>query len=180
MGKLPKESNHKMSFLDKLHDISTFIFDVDGVLTDGSVYAFEDGSLIRKMHTKDGYALRRAVKQGYKIIIITGGSSEGAVKRLRDLGIQEVHYGIKNKLALLKQLIDSHEIDLGRILYMGDDLPDYECMRLCHLATCPSDAVPEVRAISQYVSHLGGGQGCVRDVVEKVLRVQGKWTKFEE
>lgn len=169
-----------MSFLNKLHDISTFIFDVDGVLTDGSVYAFEDGNLMRKMHTKDGFAIKHAIKQGYRIIIITGGSSEGVVKRLKKLGVEDVYYGIHNKLETLKQLINLYSIDLGRVLYMGDDLPDYECMRLCHLATCPSDAVHEVQEISQYISPLNGGQGCVRDVIEKVLRVQKQWVSFDQ
>ncbi|MCH2045201.1 MAG: HAD hydrolase family protein [Saprospiraceae bacterium] len=168
-----------MSFLNKLHDISTFIFDVDGVLTDGSVYAFEDGNLMRKMNTKDGFAIRHAIKQGYRIIIITGGRSEGVVKRLKRLGIEDVYYGIQNKIDTLKQLINLYSIDLGRVLYMGDDLPDYECMRLCHLATCPSDAVHEIKEISQYISPIDGGQGCVRDVIEKVLRVQKQWVSFE-
>ncbi|MCP4439641.1 MAG: HAD hydrolase family protein [Aureispira sp.] len=166
-----------MSFLPKLHDINTFIFDVDGVLTDGSVYILENGSQLRKMNTRDGFAIKYAIEQGYKVIIITGGKSQGVVKRLKGLGVKEIYSGIHDKLEVLMELVDIYGLDLGKTLYMGDDMPDYEGMRVVHLATCPDNAAHEIREISQYISPFKGGEGCVRDVVEKVLRVQGKWIK---
>ncbi len=166
-----------MSFLDKLADVSTIILDVDGVLTDSSVYILEDGVLMRKMSTRDGFAIKYAIQQGYHIIVITGGSSAGVTKRLVGLGVKQsdIYSGVHDKLEVLDELIETNQIDLGRTAYMGDDLPDYECMRLVHLATSPVDAAPEVRDICHYISHLKGGEGCVRDLLEKILRVQGQW-----
>lgn len=164
-----------MSFLDKLADISTIILDVDGVLTDSSVYILEDGVLMRKMSTRDGFAIQHAIKKGYNIIIITGGRSKGVISRLQGLGITEIYSGVQDKLEILDDLIAAERIDLARTAYMGDDLPDYECMRLVHLATCPVDAAPEVRDIANYISPIKGGDGCVRDLLEKILRVQKQW-----
>lgn len=166
-----------MSFLDKLKDISTIILDVDGVLTDSSVYILEDGVLMRKMSTRDGFAIKYAIQKGYKIFVITGGRSEGVIKRLVGLGVKasDIYSGVHDKLEVLDDLIETNQIDLARTAYMGDDLPDYECLRLVHLATCPNNAAPEVRDIAHYISHLEGGAGCVRDLLEKILRVQGQW-----
>ncbi len=164
-----------MSYLEKLQDVQTFIFDVDGVLTDSSVYVLENGTLLRKMNVRDGFAMKYAVEQGYQIIIITGGKSEGVVKRLNALGIKEIYTGVAHKLKVLEELVSIYGLDLGRTLYMGDDLPDYECMRAVHLATCPANAATEIKSVSQYISPIDGGQGCARDVIEKVLRSQKKW-----
>jgi 3-deoxy-D-manno-octulosonate 8-phosphate phosphatase (KDO 8-P phosphatase) len=169
-----------MSYLDKLHHITTFIFDVDGVFTDSSLYVLENGTLLRKMNSKDGFALRYAIEQGYRTIIITGGQSKGTVERFKALGVQEIYHSQRNKIDALEELVQVYGLNLGQVLYMGDDLPDYECMRLVHLPTCPADAVPEIMELAQYVSPYAGGQGCVRDVIEKVLRVQGKWNYIQD
>lgn len=168
-----------MSFLDKLHNINTIILDVDGVLTDSSVYILEDGVLMRKMNTRDGFAIKYAITKGYRIIIITGGKSQGVIKRLKGLGVDEIYSGMHNKLEAMDELIEVYGLDLARSTYMGDDLPDYECLRLVSLATCPVDAAPEVREICQYISPYQGGQGCVRDLIEKIMKVQGKWIETD-
>lgn len=164
-----------MSYLEKLQEISTFIFDVDGVLTDGNVLVREDGKLLRQMNTRDGFAIKYALQKGYNVIIITGGRSEGVTKRLKNLGVKEVHAGIQDKVERLEELIDLEIVDLNRTAYMGDDLPDYGCMRLVHLPTCPADAAPEIKALAQYISPINGGRGAARDLIEQVLRVQGQW-----
>lgn len=164
-----------MSFLDQLVHIDTILLDVDGVLTDSSLYVLEDGVLLRKMHTRDGYALRRAVQQGYRIVIITGGKSQGVITRLRNLGIQEIYSGVSNKLEVLEDLIELYDLNLSSTVYMGDDLPDYDPMRLVALPACPADAAPEILDISLYTSPYKGGAGCVRDLLEHIMRVQGKW-----
>jgi 3-deoxy-D-manno-octulosonate 8-phosphate phosphatase (KDO 8-P phosphatase) len=170
-----------MSFLEKLHDISCFIFDVDGVLTDGSVHVQEDGSLLRTMNIKDGYAIRHAVDKGYAIFIITGGKSTGVQSRLVNLGIpkENIFMAVQEKGKLMSELLKSKKIDPEKAVYMGDDIPDYAPMRLVNLPCCPKDAVPEVKAVSQYVSAFDGGKGCVRDILEKVMRVQGNWNVLD-
>jgi 3-deoxy-D-manno-octulosonate 8-phosphate phosphatase (KDO 8-P phosphatase) len=145
------------------------------VLTNSELIVMETGQLLRKMHTRDGYALRRAVQKGLRVIIITGGKSKGVVARLENLGIQEVYAGVQDKLAVYEQLVEKHNLDEEAILYMGDDLPDLECMRRVGLPVCPKDATHEIRNLSLYTSPIEGGQGCARDVIEKVLRLQRKW-----
>lgn len=168
-----------MSFLEKLHDINTIILDVDGVLTDSSVYILEDGVLMRKMSVRDGYAIKYAIKKGYRIIVITGGKSEGVLRRLENLGVKEIYSGIEDKLKVIDDLIEIYDLDLGRCAYMGDDIPDYEPMRLVNLSCCPANAAPEIKTISQYISPFNGGEGCVRDLLEKILKVQGKWVETD-
>jgi len=164
-----------MSFLEKLQDIDTFIFDVDGIFTDGTMLITENGDYLRSMNTKDGFAVKYAIQQGYKVIIITGGSSKGVVTRFKRLGVEDIFDGIENKIDVLRQQVDLFGLDLGKTLYMGDDIPDYECMRWVHLPACPCDAVHEIQEVAQYISPFAGGKGCVRDVIEKVLRVHDKW-----
>lgn len=164
-----------MSVLEKFSDIRTFIFDVDGVFTDGSVYVQEDGTLLRKMNTRDGMAVQMALRAGYEIIVITGGKSAGVVKRLEGLGIRRIHTGVDDKLRVLEDLVAYEDLDLGTVLYMGDDVNDYGCLRAVHISACPSDAAAEIKALAQYVSPLVGGAGCVRDVLERVMRLHGKW-----
>lgn len=161
--------------LDKLKDITTFIFDVDGVLTDGSVFVTESGEQCRTFNTKDGYALQLAVKCMYRICVITGGKSEGVRHRLNSLGIDDVFLGAHVKLDLFKEYIAKNYIDPANVLYMGDDIPDIDIMKIIGLPTCPTDAAEEVKAVAKYISPALGGRGCVRDVIEKVLKVQGKW-----
>ncbi len=169
-----------MNLLEKFKNIDTFIFDVDGVLTDNSLLVTEQGELLRTMHIRDGYAIKQAVEKGFRICIITGGKSEGVVMRLKALGVQDVYKGINDKLNTFKSYISENNIDPENILYMGDDLPDYEVMRRVGLPTCPADSVPEIIQISQYVSPMNGGKGCARDVIEKVMKLQQKWTAFEQ
>ncbi len=169
-----------MNYLEKLRDIHTFIFDVDGVLTNSELIILENGHLLRKMNTRDGYAMKRAVEMGYRVCIITGGSSSGVVHRLLALGIKDIYREISNKIEAFEEYIEKYNIDPGEILYMGDDLPDYQVMRRVGLPACPADAAVEVMHIAQYKSHLKGGQGCVRDVIEKVLKLHGKWVDFSD
>ena len=169
-----------MNLLEKFKNIDTFIFDVDGVLTDNSLLVTEQGELLRTMHIRDGYAIKQAVEKGFRICIITGGKSEGVVMRLKALGVQDVYKGINDKLNTFKSYISENNIDPENILYMGDDLPDYEVMRRVGLPTCPADSVPEIIQISQYVSPMNGGKGCARDVIEKVMKLQQKWTAIEQ
>ncbi|MCR9183411.1 MAG: HAD-IIIA family hydrolase [Flavobacteriaceae bacterium] len=163
------------SYKEFLQHITTFVFDVDGVLTDGTVSISTDGQLLRKMNIKDGYALKTAVDKGYNVCIISGGSNEGVRKRLRALGITDIHLGVQHKTETLDEYFDVYQIKPENALYMGDDIPDLYVMQQVGLPACPQDAVPEIKAISKYISHRKGGKGCVRDVIEQVLRVQGKW-----
>ncbi len=165
-----------MNYLESFRDIHTFMFDVDGVLTDSSVLVLEDGKLLRKMSIRDGYALKLAVQRGYRVAIITGGKSEGVRIRLENLGITDIYTGISNKLEVFEEYIHAYDLDPQGILYMGDDLPDYPVMRKVGLPACPKNAAPELFQLAAYVSPFGGGEGCARDVIEKVLRLHDKWT----
>lgn len=164
-----------MNTLAAFKQIKTFIFDVDGVLTNSNLLVTESGELLRTMNTRDGLALRIAVEQGYNVYIITGGGSEGVTKRFEGLGIKNIFSKVKDKQAKYKEITAQSEINDDEVLYMGDDLIDYHIMKLVGLPTCPVDAVPEIVAISKYVSHLQGGKGCVRDVIERVLKLHNKW-----
>lgn len=164
-----------MNILEKFTPIKAFLFDVDGVLTNGEVIVMEDGSLVRQMNIRDGYAMQRAVNQGYRIGIITGGSSKGVADRLFNLGILDIYSGVRDKLDSYEVFVEKYELEHESILYMGDDLPDYEVMRRVGLPACPRNAAPEILAISQYISPIEGGKGCVRDVIEKVLKIHEKW-----
>lgn len=164
-----------MSVLEKFKSIRTFVFDVDGVMTDGSVWVYETGEQVRQMNTKDGYSLQLAVKKGYRILIISGGSSEGVRLRLQALGIKDIFLKVHEKTEVLREYVKEHGLDLEDTLYMGDDIPDYAVMRQVGLACAPADAAPEIRHIAAYISSFPGGQGCVRDVIEKVLKLNGHW-----
>ncbi|MCW3123801.1 MAG: 3-deoxy-D-manno-octulosonate 8-phosphate phosphatase [Flavipsychrobacter sp.] len=164
-----------MNLLELFAPIRTFVFDVDGVLTDGSLMLTEDGHMLRSMSIKDGYAMQLAIKKGYKVWIISGGRSEGVRLRLNKLGIQEVHIGIESKKEFLHEIAISSKTSYESVLYMGDDIPDYAAMQVCGLPCCPNDAVAEIKQVAKYISPLGGGKGCVRDVIEKVLKLNGDW-----
>src|SRR5690554_4569220 len=174
MTKTPFNADDK-SYKEYLHHITTFIFDVDGVLTDGTVKVTTEVELFRTMNIKDGYALKTAVEQGYRVCVISGGTNEGVRVRLQNLGIQDIFLGTHQKTEILEEYLKKNNLKAENVLYMGDDLPDYEIMQEVGLPTCPQDAAPEIKSISKYVSHKKGGQGCVRDVLEQVLKVQGKW-----
>ncbi|MBS1664983.1 MAG: HAD hydrolase family protein [Bacteroidetes bacterium] len=164
-----------MSVLEKFKSIRTFVFDVDGVMTDGSVVVYETGEQVRRMSTRDGYSLQLAVKKGYRVVVISGGSSEGVRQRLQYLGIQDIFLEIHDKVRVLEAYADQHGLDKQDMLYMGDDIPDYKAMLHVGLACAPADAAPEIRHIAAYISSFNGGQGCVRDVIEKVLKLNGYW-----
>ncbi len=164
-----------MSYKKKLSQITTFIFDVDGVLTDGSVILESSGEMVRTMHTKDGYALQHAVKKGYHIVIISGGSSIMVKKRLEGLGIEHIYLGKDHKLPVLNEHLQKHNISINQVLYMGDDIPDLPCLKVVGVSSCPKDASVEVREVCDYISHINGGKGCVRDVLEQTMRIQNKW-----
>lgn len=163
-----------MGYKENLAQITTFAFDVDGVLTDGSVQLIGE-EVVRTLNSRDGYALQHAAKQGYRIFIITGGSSIEVQKRLLDLGATEVFLKSSNKLAVYQALKANYNLEDTEILYMGDDIPDYPILKQVGVATCPQDAAVEVKQICHYHSPYNGGKHCVRDVIEQTLRVQGKW-----
>lgn len=167
------------SFLHKLKEITTFIFDVDGVLTDGSVYVTESGEQSRAFNIKDGYALQLAVKCGYNVCAVSGSRSKSALYRLNSLGIKDVYMGIHTKIGKVKIYLEEKSISPENVLYMGDDIPEMEVMKLVGLPVCPADAVEEIKAVSMYVSPFAGGKGCARDVIEKVLKIQDKWMSEE-
>lgn len=164
------------SYKEKLAQITTFIFDVDGVLTNGDVLLL-DGKVYRTLNAKDGYALQYAAKNEYAIFIITGGNSEDVKTRLLDLGVKEVFLKSSNKIAVYEEIKKNYNLKDEEILYMGDDIPDYEVMQNVGVATCPQDACQEIKAISIYQSPISGGKGCVRDVIEQTLKVQHNWMK---
>ncbi|HET8753806.1 MAG TPA: HAD-IIIA family hydrolase [Salinimicrobium sp.] len=163
------------SYKEYLSQIKTFIFDVDGVLTDGSIQISTDGELLRTMDIKDGFAMKHAVDNGYTICVISGGKNEGVRSRLRNLGITDIYLGCESKTEQMEEFFDIYDISPGQVLYMGDDLPDLYPMQKVGLPCCPQDAASEIKEISKYVSHRKGGKGCVRDVIEQVMKVQGKW-----
>ena len=164
-----------MNVLEHFQDISTFIFDVDGVLTDGGVLLLENGLQARRMSIKDGLALQMAQKNDYKVIVLSGGTSEPVIHRLQYLGLTEVYLGLKDKLRFLENYLQQNEISWKQILYMGDDLPDIPVLERVGLPCCPADSAIEVKKISKYISPLNGGYGCVRDVIEKVLKLNDHW-----
>lgn len=166
------------SYKEIMRQISTFIFDVDGVLTDGTVTIFPNGELVRTMNIKDGYALKTAVDMGYNVCIISGGTNPAVKSRLQALGITDIYLGAHHKIEQMNEYLDIYTIDPSNVLYMGDDIPDIPVMKICGLAACPKDAVPEVQHISGYISQKKGGKGCVRDVIEQVLKVQDKWQGY--
>lgn len=164
-----------MNVLESFQDISAFVFDVDGVMTDGGVLLLEDGLQARRMNIKDGLALQMAVKKDYPVIVVSGGSSEPVIRRLQYLGLTEVHLGLKDKLKFLENYLAQNNLSWKQVLYMGDDLPDLPVLEKAGLPCCPADAVIEVKKISKYISPLNGGYGCVRDVIEKVLKLNDHW-----
>jgi len=166
------------SYKEIMNEITTFVFDVDGVLTDGSVFVTNEGEMQRTMSIRDGYALKAAIESGYNVCIISGGSNEGVRIRLRNLGITDIHLGTPDKVKTFKEYTDVYGINPEQVLYMGDDIPDYHVMKLVGLPTCPQDASPEIKSISKYISHIKGGKGAARDVIEQVMKVQGKWMTY--
>ena len=167
-------------FKEELKHIQNFIFDIDGVFTDGSILIHEDGSMLRTMNTKDGYAVKAALHAGFRVCIISGGTNPAVQKRLNDLGVNDVYLGIHDKASVLENYFAEFNLKAGESLFMGDDIPDIPAMNQVHLSACPNDAVAEVRAAADYISHVPGGKGCVRDVIEQTLKIHGKWGGFFE
>lgn len=166
------------SYKEIMNDITTFIFDVDGVLTDSSVHVTPTGEMLRIMNIRDGFAMKAAIESGYNVCIISGGNNEGVRIRLKNLGITDIHLATPDKVATFKEYIELYNIKPEQVLYMGDDIPDFHVMQLVGLATCPQDASPEIKTISKYISHKNGGKGAVREVIEQVMKVQGKWHMY--
>jgi 3-deoxy-D-manno-octulosonate 8-phosphate phosphatase (KDO 8-P phosphatase) len=155
--------------------INTFVFDVDGVMTDGSLIIMPNGEFIRTMDIKDGYAIQLAIKKGYQVLVITGSSSNPVAERLAYLGVKEFHQKVGNKKDCLQALMQKYQLQYDTILYMGDDMPDLVAMQEVAIASCPADAAIDILKMAHYISPKNGGKGCVRDVIEKVMKLQGKW-----
>jgi 3-deoxy-D-manno-octulosonate 8-phosphate phosphatase (KDO 8-P phosphatase) len=169
-----------MNVLAEFKKVTTFIFDVDGVLTDSTVLVLENGLQARRMNIKDGLGLQMALKNGYRVLAISGSQSDQVIQRLMKLGIEQVHMSVMDKKKFVEDYIKANRLKWEEILYMSDDLPDLELMKAVGLPCCPADAVPEILESAKYISPLNGGLGCVRDVIEKVLKVQDKWIYHSE
>lgn len=162
-------------YKEHLHKINTFIFDYDGVMTNGKVIFLSQQEQLRTGCVKDGYAIQFAAREGYKIAVITGGRSSLIKDRLNEIGISDVFLGTYDKLSVFNDYLAENNLHPDNVLFMGDDIPDYEVMMHCGLPTCPADAAEEIKKISKYISPFKGGEGCVRDVIEQVMKIHGKW-----
>jgi 3-deoxy-D-manno-octulosonate 8-phosphate phosphatase (KDO 8-P phosphatase) len=164
-----------MTLIERFRQITTFVLDVDGVLTDGTVYVFDSGEQVRRMNIKDGFALQLAVRKGYRILVISGSHSQAVMSRLKKLGITDIFMSIHDKRTTLLQYMNDHRLQKEEVLFMGDDIPDYMVMMEAGLPCAPSDAVQEIKSSAAYISGEKGGKGCVREVIEKVLKLNGHW-----
>lgn len=167
-------------FKEELSKIKAFVFDVDGVLSHNVQSLSPEGDPIRTSNMKDGYAIMYALRSGYPICIITGGKTKDTKGRLDRLGIKDVYMGTLDKVPCLMDFLQKHGLSAEDVLYMGDDIPDYNVMKKVGMPVCPNDAAPEIKDISVYISHLNGGEGCVRDVIEQVMRAQQTWCHPED
>lgn len=161
--------------LEKLLNIKAFVFDVDGVMTDGNVIATEEGHFLRSFNIKDGYAIQHANKLNYPIAIISGGNSQGIINRFKQLGLSEIFVGQQHKKEAFDSFCKKYDLLPTDILYMGDDMPDYELLKIVGVSSCPQDAAKDIKSICSYISPISGGKGCVRDVIEMTLKLQSKW-----
>lgn len=164
-----------MNYKTKLSEITTVMLDFDGVLTDGKVFLMPPKEFVRTMHVRDSWAIQFAVKKGIRIVLITGGNSEVVRERMSYLGVNDVFLAASDKLGVFQDYITEHRLDPQEIMYIGDDIPDYQVMKIVGLPVCPYDAVEEIRSVCKYVSPLKGGEGVVREILEQLLKVQGKW-----
>lgn len=155
--------------------IKVFIFDVDGVLTDGTLLAFNSGEQARAFHIRDGYAVRHALRKGYRVAVISGREEEGVRRRLESLDVRDIYLGVDDKMKIFNSYLNTYHLEPTSIAYMGDDMPDIEVMRRCAVAACPADAAADVRAISNYTAALPGGHGAVRELIETVMKLHGTW-----
>ncbi len=161
--------------LQELKHIKAFVLDVDGVLTDGTVLLTESGEQLRRFDIKDGYALQLAIKRGYRVAALSGGRSKGIEFRLKGLGLTDIFLGLESKKETYLNFLKSSGLEAEEVLFIGDDIPDLPVMELAGIAACPADAAEEIKAVSAYVSPKKGGEGCVRELVEKVLKLRGDW-----
>ena len=169
-----------MNYKEIFKNITTVVLDVDGVLTNGDIILMPGMQPVRKMNAKDGYAMQLAVRNGIRMAIITGGKSPEVKERLQGLGITDIYLGASSKMESYEDLKMCYDLKDDEILYMGDDLPDYDIMKIVALAAAPQDAAPEIKSVADYVSPVNGGIGCVRDVLEQLLKIQGKWARPED
>ena len=179
LGIFQKEEkrNNMPNYKVKLSKIKAFAFDVDGVFTDGIVLVTEDGGFLRSHNAKDGYAVKMATLSGYQVAIITGGSAPSIKTRFAPLGIEDIYLTSMNKLPDFMDFCSKYDLDPSEVLFVGDDIPDIDILKVCGLACCPSDAVAEVKEVCEYISIYPGGRGCVRDIIEQTLKVKDLWHK---
>jgi len=163
------------NYKELLKNITTLIFDYDGVFTEGKILLLENGDQLRTANVKDGYALQLAIKKGYRIAVISGGTSDSIKVRLEKLGMTDVYIRVEHKIKVYNKYLEKHSLSRNEVLFMGDDIPDYQIMKEVGVAVCPADAAEEIKSLSHYISHSNGGDGCVRDILEQVMKVQGKW-----
>jgi 3-deoxy-D-manno-octulosonate 8-phosphate phosphatase (KDO 8-P phosphatase) len=167
------------NFKEELRGVKAFVFDIDGVLSTQTIALSVWGMPLRTVNLRDGYAIQLAVKKGYRVGIISGANSKEYVKRLKTLGVNDVYLNSRTKRETMKELTDKWNIDPVNVLYMGDDIPDFEVMKMVGLPVCPADADSEIKQISVYISDKRGGEGCVRDVIEQALRLHNNWMDHE-
>lgn len=164
-----------MNYKAKLHEIKAFVFDYDGVISDGNIWSANDTIIVRSGNVKDGYAMQYALRKGYLIAILSGGSGDSIRSRMKMLGVEDVYLGSHRKKEIFEDFLKDKQLLPEQVLYVGDDIPDYDVMRLAGVSACPADAAEEIKAVADYISLKNGGCGCVRDVIEQVLRLQGQW-----
>lgn len=164
-----------LNFKEDLNKITTFIFDIDGVFTNNTVLVLENGEVVRNVNGKDGYAIQLALKKNYRIVVISGGNNLAVKTLLSRTGIKDIFINVHDKLNCYLEYAKNNNLKNEEVVYMGDDLPDFYTMRTVGLAVCPYDAAPEIKDICKYISPRNGGEGCVRDIIEQVMKVQGKW-----
>ena len=164
-----------MNYKAKLHEIKAFVFDYDGVISDGNIWSANDTIIVRSGNVKDGYAMQYALRKGYLIAILSGGSGDSIRSRMKMLGVEDVYLGSHRKKEIFEDFLKDKQLLPEQVLYVGDDIPDYDVMRFAGVSACPADAAEEIKAVADYISHKNGGCGCVRDVIEQVLRLQGQW-----
>ncbi len=164
-----------MNYKTKLKDIKAFVFDYDGVMSDGGIYLANEEIIMRSGNVKDGYAIQHAIKQGFKIAILSGGSGKSIESRMKMLGVKDIFLAVSNKIEEFNVYIKQNNLKKENVLFMGDDIPDYDIMLNVGVATCPKDAAWEIKQVADYVSDKRGGYGCVRDVIEQVLKAHNLW-----
>lgn len=168
------------NFKEDIARVRAFVLDVDGVMTDGSIIPTPDGDFVRRYHAQDGYAIAYAIRCGYKVCVISGGRGDMLRRRLEMLGVTRMYLNCMNKIAAIDEFLADSALDPDQVIYMGDDIPDLDCMRRVGVPVCPADACSEVIEASRYVSEYNGGHGAVRDIIEQTLRAQDQWCKSSE